>query len=402
MSASIRIAIASVALLVCGWIGWNTYNYFFDQTQPTISLTGLEQDGYYAGELNAHIIAEHPYKVAHLSVWLDGKHLSSDTRASGKHVDRPLKMPTETLANGKHHIKVEVISGARHKQSAAYETDFYVDNTPLHVAFINVDHEHKIFQGRTLHLQFQANKQVKSATVTALSKEFPCFPESDKSTIYECFIPTSCEENPNEYPFVLSVEDHVGHRTTLDGKFQVMPFPFKKQVLHTIKTEHVEREKQLGKSNEELQQLLERATAESPRQKLWRGAFYVPCNMTAMTCEFGAKRISQEKGCYTHAAVDIIGLPKCVVWADADGIIVCKDRFGGSGNTVVIDHGWGILTLVCHLDSFADINVGQFIKRGSPVGRQGKTGYAGGEHVHWEIIVGGVKVDPMQWTKADF
>ena len=65
-----------------------------------------------------------------------------------------------------------------------------------------------------------------------------------------------------------------------------------------------------------------------------------------MTCDFGTIRISQEKGKYTHRAVDLTNQPKSVVWAAQSGIVKIKDRYAMTGNTVVIDHGWGIITIV--------------------------------------------------------
>ena len=55
-----------------------------------------------------------------------------------------------------------------------------------------------------------------------------------------------------------------------------------------------------------------------------------------------------------------------------------------------------------HLDDFADIEVGDFIRKGQPVGKLGVTGYANGYHLHWELTVNGVPVDPVEWTKKVF
>jgi murein DD-endopeptidase MepM/ murein hydrolase activator NlpD len=121
-----------------------------------------------------------------------------------------------------------------------------------------------------------------------------------------------------------------------------------------------------------------------------------------MTCDFGTIRISQEKGKYTHKAVDITNQPKSVVWAAQSGIVKIKDRYAFTGNTVVIDHGWGIITLYFHMDSLANINIGDKINQGNPVGTIGETGYASGYHLHWELRVNNIPVDPMQWINPTF
>jgi len=124
--------------------------------------------------------------------------------------------------------------------------------------------------------------------------------------------------------------------------------------------------------------------------------------MTVVTCEFGTIRTTREKGRYMHKAVDLGAKKKSVIWAAQDGIVVVKDRYSSSGNTVVVDHGHGIFTMYCHLDSFADVAIGDHIEKGNPLGIMGKTGFATGDHLHWEMLIKNVQVDPMQWTKQNF
>jgi len=130
--------------------------------------------------------------------------------------------------------------------------------------------------------------------------------------------------------------------------------------------------------------------------------FCVPLDMTALTCEYGTVRTTKERGRYMHKAVDLGGKKRSVVWAAQDGVVVVKDRFERSGNTIVIDHGCGVLTLYGHLDTFANIQLGQRIEKGNPIGIMGKTGFATGDHVHWAMLVNNVEVDPMQWTSHTF
>ena len=95
-------------------------------------------------------------------------------------------------------------------------------------------------------------------------------------------------------------------------------------------------------------------------------------------------------------------MPKSVVWATQNGVVVHKGRYASSGNTVVVDHGWGLLSLFFHLEDIADIKVGTKVAKGNPLGTIGKTGYATGYHLHWEMRINNIPVDPMQWTKQNF
>jgi len=85
-----------------------------------------------------------------------------------------------------------------------------------------------------------------------------------------------------------------------------------------------------------------------------------------------------------------------------DGVVVLKERYAHSGLTVGIDHGCGVVTLYYHLDNYGNVEVGQKIKKGTPVGTLGMSGYASGYHLHWEMRIYDIQVDPMQWTKHDF
>ncbi len=69
------------------------------------------------------------------------------------------------------------------------------------------------------------------------------------------------------------------------------------------------------------------------------------------------------------------------------------------GTTVVLDHGLGLFTLYGHLSSTA-VAQGATVARGDTVGKTGETGLAGGDHLHFSVMVHGVHVDPVEWWDA--
>ena len=247
----------------------------------------------------------------------------------------------------------------------------------------------------------QVNKKINVAKAHALSNEYSCFPEKKNSSIYETFIPVPCEETPNEYLVSVEIQDRVGNTLTLENKFQVVPYPFKTQTLR-VSDKKLEQERELGKNETDLAEILEKLTASSPKEKLWCGTFCTPIEVASTATEFGTVRTTQEKGKYRHNALDICNTPKSVVWASQNGVVALKERFVDSGNTVVVDHGHGVLSMYFHLEDFADIEVGKKIAQGNPIGKIGKTGYATGYHLHWELRINNTAVDPIQWTKQSF
>jgi hypothetical protein len=384
-----------IALVIAAWVGWQLYVYFLDTTVPTIEVTGIHENGYYAGDARCCVKAD---KNGELVLWLDGNNIVTGARIKANQDDQTFPIQTKTLSNGKHVLKAEFCDGSFNRNKVVLSREFYTDNMPLQAVFVKTGTPYKVFQGRTLHIQFQTNKEIKNAYINTLSRTFECFPEAKNSKIYECFIPIECEEQPSEYLLSIDIEDKVGNVLHLDNKFQVVVYPFKKEVI-TVTANKVQEEKALGKDSKSLEDDIAQLSAQSPREKLWRGMFCAPIEIQRVSCDYGTIRTTQHKGRYAHKAVDVVNMPRSVVWAPQDGIVVMKDRFAASGNTVIIDHGLGILSLFYHLEDFADIEVGQKILQGNPLGTIGKTGFATGYHLHWEMRINNTPVDPLQWIK---
>lgn len=383
---------------VVGLFSWWGYSYFFDTSLPQLSIYGIEPENCYASDVPCVIKST---KGGEISLSLDGQPLVSNFKMSSSAQGQSFTIPTKTLANGKHTLKVCFVDNTFHKNNGILECSFNVDNLPLQAALVRSEAEYKVLQGRTLHVQLQVNKKIKEAKLHALSQEFDCFPESPNSLIYECFIPIACEEQPNEYLFSIDVADGVGNSLHLDNKFQVVMYPFKKQTL-TVSADKIKEEEEQGYDIERFKTEVEKIVQNSPKEKLWRGTFCAPIDPMRVTGEFGTIRTTQHKGRYAHKALDVTNMPKSVVWATQDGIIVMKDRFAQSGNTIAIDHGYGLISLFFHLDNFANVNVGDKVLKGNPIGTIGKTGFANGYHLHWEMRINNIAIDPMQWIKPIF
>ncbi|HUV95395.1 MAG TPA: M23 family metallopeptidase [Anaerolineae bacterium] len=132
----------------------------------------------------------------------------------------------------------------------------------------------------------------------------------------------------------------------------------------------------------------------------WQGAFDWPLS-GATTSPFGVRRQYEGKLAGFHAGIDIRGQEGVAVQVPAAGAVVLAEELQVRGGMVIIDHGAGVLTGYCHLDSI-EVEAGQTVKRGDPLGTVGSTGLVTGPHLHWEVRVGGVAVDPVEWTERSF
>ena len=84
------------------------------------------------------------------------------------------------------------------------------------------------------------------------------------------------------------------------------------------------------------------------------------------------------------------------VRAANDGAVVLADFFGIFGNAVLLDHGCGLQTLYGHLSSI-EVKAGESVRRGQEIGKSGQTGLAGGDHLHFTVLLDGIPINPTEW-----
>lgn len=97
-----------------------------------------------------------------------------------------------------------------------------------------------------------------------------------------------------------------------------------------------------------------------------------------------------------HLGYDLAVTKRYPIEAANNGTVVYADELGIYGNTVMIDHGMGILTLYGHMSTI-DVKVGDKVKKNDIIGRTGETGLAAGDHLHYGIYINGVAVRPIEW-----
>ncbi len=121
-----------------------------------------------------------------------------------------------------------------------------------------------------------------------------------------------------------------------------------------------------------------------------------------MNAFFGARR-SYNGGAPDryHSGVDFAGAPGTPILASASGRVVLVDTLNIRGRTTVIDHGWGIYTAYAH-QAEQYVQLGDIVSTGQIIGTIGATGRATGAHLHWEVWVNGVPVNPLQWVQQTF
>lgn len=139
--------------------------------------------------------------------------------------------------------------------------------------------------------------------------------------------------------------------------------------------------------------------AQSRPEFLWSKAF-LPMRNAQVMSDFADRRTyvyeGREVDQQTHLGFDLASTSMADLQASAGGVVVLARYFGIYGNAVVIDHGYGLMTLYGHMSSIA-VEEGQEVARGDVIGRSGATGLAGGDHLHFTVLLGGLPVDPREW-----
>lgn len=143
-----------------------------------------------------------------------------------------------------------------------------------------------------------------------------------------------------------------------------------------------------------------RVLAEKTTPKvLWDGEFKQLTNSQVeasfadhRTYYYKGKEIDQQ----VHLGFDLAVTAGIPVEAANNGVVLLAEYFGIYGNAVIIDHGLGVQSLYGHLSSI-DVTPGTEVKKNQPIGRSGMTGLAGGDHLHFTMLVGGHAVNPVDW-----
>ena len=110
---------------------------------------------------------------------------------------------------------------------------------------------------------------------------------------------------------------------------------------------------------------------------------------------YQGKKIDQE----THLGYDLSSTQHVGVVASNDGKVVYAAPLGIYGNCIVLDHGYGLQSVYGHMSEI-DVHEGDMVKRGQVMGKSGATGMAGGDHIHFSMLLEGVQIDPKEWWDA--
>jgi len=135
---------------------------------------------------------------------------------------------------------------------------------------------------------------------------------------------------------------------------------------------------------------------------IWGGLFAYPVANPIISSEFGSRRgYNDGPATSYHEGIDFDASEGDPVMAVADGQVVMAETLTVRGIAILIDHGLGVHTGYWHLSEI-EVETGQKVKAGDVIGKVGSSGLSTGPHLHWEIRIGQVNVNPKQWARQTF
>lgn len=133
----------------------------------------------------------------------------------------------------------------------------------------------------------------------------------------------------------------------------------------------------------------------------WQGLFQVPVMNSLISAGYGdARSYNQGPIEIFHTGVDYAGPVGTPIRAPAAGTVLFSDTLNIQGNTLIVDHGLGVMTGYYHL-SKVHVVPGDVVTPGQLLAEGGSSGLSSGPHLHWDLRVGNVPVNGLQWTEVD-
>jgi len=323
------------------------------------------------------------------------------------------------LAQGEFNITLKVWDYSRRGEGnlVSFEHKSIVDTVPPSLRAVS--RMHNVNVGGVGFAVYQTSQDTASSGVFVDDLFFPGYPDKDQREkgICHCYfaIPYDKTSNPK---ISLWAKDKAGNEAQTSFYYQVIRKKFREDKIeisdrflqkllpyfsfYPLDSEDSDLKKFLRINNDlrrENHQALFQLKDKTSPDKLWDGVWLSHWNGQTMA-RFADHRFYFYKGQRVddkfHLGVDLASLANAPVLASNNGKVIFADGLGIYGLAVVIDHGQGLSSVYGHLSKI-EVSPGQDVKKGQTIGLTGDTGLAGGDHLHFSVMLQGIFVNPVEW-----
>jgi hypothetical protein len=222
----------------------------------------------------------------------------------------------------------------------------------------------------------------------------PVWRETPSSPVFHALLGVDLETAPGAKEWKLSWTGPDGSTvvcsvpvTVRAGKFAIERLQVEQQYVQP----DPEQLKRVEEEQKKMQAIYDTITPET----LWKGKFRVPLKNVTTGGNFGRRRVLNGEARSPHAGVDFPAAAGTSVFAAQAGKVVLAENMFYPGNTVVIDHGFGIHTLYAHLSEI-EVHEGDSVDASTEIGKVGATGRVTGPHLHWGLTINHARVNALQ------
>jgi murein DD-endopeptidase MepM/ murein hydrolase activator NlpD len=222
---------------------------------------------------------------------------------------------------------------------------------------------------------------------------YPC-PERGEN-IYEAIVPIPFNHAAEETSVKIQYEKS-GSAQAISLPLMITAGLYKSETLNHLNPEKVNKQtkKDLIRIQAE-QKILDEIYARVTPEKYWKGPFSLPLE-SQITSPFGTKRVYNGEMKSFHKGLDFRATVGTPIHAASAGEVVLAQNLFFSGNTVILDHGYGLFTFYFHMSKLG-VKKGSHVKQGEVLGLSGATGRVTGPHLHWQAAIHHEKFNPL-WT----
>ena len=409
------VAVLSILVVAAGiWV----YLVKFEREKPTLQLLPDKQ---YIGENLGIKVEDQKSGIAEVQVEVTQKGksvilLSEKYPKETHRVEKTLTLRPlpKDLQDGEAQIK---ISAKDHSWNwgnpVVLEKKAIIDTTPPQLAVLGA--QHYANRGGAGMITYQISEEAPLNGVKVGDLFFRGFGVAKDRYLAYFAIPVDSSSNTSTLAIA---EDHAGNKTNSGFRLMIRPKAFPKDkiqitdsFLNNLLPYFTEKDPNLKGSPLEIvlavnrnqrekdHQEIKRLCQESAMQPLWSGLFLRLPNAKPMasfaqdrTYVYNGKEVDRQ----LHVGVDLASFAQAQIPAANSGRVVFAGPLGIYGNTVMIDHGCGLFSMYSHLGRI-ETEVHKEVKKGDPLGRTGSTGMAGGDHLHFAMLINGVFVNPIEW-----
>ena len=237
-------------------------------------------------------------------------------------------------------------------------------------------------------------RSVKSMPAVASEWDGHAEPLWKEGTSLHGLLGVDLEKKPGQYEWKITWTGAEGKDLSCSMLLTVHSGKFPTEHL-TVENQYVqpdpEQQKRAEEDSKKLRAIYDTVTPE----RLWDGKFRLPLKDVTAGGNFGRRRILNGEARSPHSGVDFPAAAGTPVFAAQSGKVVLAEELYYAGNTVVIDHGYGIYTLYCHFSKI-EVAAGDKVEAGAKIGEVGATGRVTGPHLHWGLTIQHARVNGMK------